>query len=258
MNKSFGNIAAVIAALILAAHIAPLAAQTSNAPLPVLTAGNTATNPVPRDEKWVKRHEGFLAQAKANQINVLFLGDSITDFWQTRGSNVWNQYYAPRQAADFGISADRTQHVLWRIAQGELDGLKPKVVVLLIGTNNTGKEKTSDKIRNTTEEAIEGVTAVVKAVHAKLPGSKLLLLGIFPRGEANDPQRQQIKEINSAIAKLADNSSIVYLDIGDQFLSADGSLSKEIMPDLLHPSEKGYAIWAKAMEPTLAAMLGAK
>ena len=116
----------------------------STAPAPagntILAIPNTATNPVPRDAKWVKRHEGFVQEAQNGGIEILFLGDSITDFWRNRGSNVWNQYYAPRHAANFGISGDRTQHLLWRIDHGELDGIHPKVVVLMIGTNNTGKE----------------------------------------------------------------------------------------------------------------------
>ena len=218
-------------------------------------AQNTATNPVPRDPRWVHRHEGFVAEAKTNRIDLLFLGDSITDFWRNRGSNVWNQFYAPRHAANFGISGDRTQHVLWRIEHGELDNIHPRVVVLMIGTNNTGKERNSDKIRNTTQETIEGVTAVVNEIRAKLPDTKILLLAIFPRGEKNDPQRAQVEEINKSIATLADGKMIRFLNINDKFLEPDGTLPRNIMPDLLHPNAHGYQIWADAMEPTLAPML---
>jgi beta-glucosidase len=248
-----------MAGIVLAAftfHFSPLLAQSlptnslEFSPPPL----NTATNPVPRDKNWLLRHDEFLKEGRSEKIDLLFLGDSITDFWRTKGSNVWNCFYAPRHAADFGINADRTQHLLWRIQHGELDGLRPRVVVLLIGTNNTGKERNSNKIRNTTEEVIEGVTAVVKAVRARLPGSKILLLGIFPRGETDNPQRRQIREINTAIARLADNRTVVFLDIGDKFLSPDGLLSKDIMSDSLHPTEKGYEIWAGAMEPTLSAL----
>ena len=129
-----------------------------------VVAQNAATNPVPLGSGWVARHEGFVAQAKQGGIDILFMGDSITDFWRNRGSNVWNQYYAPRHAANFGISGDRTQHVLWRMDNGELDGIKPKVVVLMIGTNNTGKERDKKTPRNTPAEAIEGVTAVVNDI----------------------------------------------------------------------------------------------
>ena len=216
---------------------------------------DTATNPVPRDSGWIKRHEGFVQQEQKDGIDVLFMGDSITDFWRNRGTGVWNQYYAPRHAANFGISADRTQHVLWRMDHGELDGLKPKVVVLMIGTNNTGKENDHKTPRNTVPEVAEGVQAVVNDIRAKLPDSKILLLAIFPRGTLDDPQRAQVALINTLIAKLDDGKIVKFLDIGSKFLEFDGTLSKSIMPDLLHPNAKGYQIWADAMEPTLFEML---
>ena len=115
----------------------------------------STTNPVPRDVKWVARHEGFVQIAKKGGVDLLFMGDSITDFWRNRGSNVWDKYYAPRNAANFGISADRTEHVLWRMDNGELEGIKPKVVVLMIGTNNTGKERDGKTPRNQPPEVIQ-------------------------------------------------------------------------------------------------------
>ena len=184
----------------------------------------------------------------------MFIGDSITDGWRNRDLQVWTKSYAPRHALNLGIGGDRTQHVLWRIQRGELDGLKPKAVVLMIGTNNTGKERDGSP-RNSTAEVIAGVKAVVKQIRAKLPKSKLLLLAIFPRGAANGPERAQIKEINAAIAKLDDGQMIRFLDIGKVFLAEDGSIPKTIMPDLLHPNEQGYQLWADAIEPALAAML---
>ena len=216
---------------------------------------NTAIIPVPRDANWVKRHESFVKEAKRGGIDILFLGDSITDFWRNRGSNVWNQYYAPRHAANFGISGDRTQHVLWRMDHGELDGISPKVVVLMIGTNNTGKERNSNQIRDTVPETIAGVQAVVRELREKLPQSKILLLAIFPRGTLDDPQRAQVALINTVIAKLGDEKMVRYLDIDPRFLESDGTLPRSIMPDLLHPNERGYQIWAEAMEPTLDEML---
>jgi lysophospholipase L1-like esterase len=217
-------------------------------------ATNTATNPVPRDAAWIKRHEGFLKIAQAGGVDLLFLGDSITDFWRNRGSNVWNSYYGERHAANFGISADRTQHVLWRIDQGELDGIHPKVVVLMIGTNNTGKEKDGSP-RNSSSEVIDGVKAVVARIREKLPDTKILLLGIFPRSTFDNPQRAQVALINTVLAKLDDGKVVRFLDIGPQFLEADGTLPVSIMPDLLHPNAKGYQIWASAMEPALAEMM---
>jgi len=222
----------------------------------VALAENSAIVPASRTSptNWIARHEGFLAEARQGSFDVVFIGDSITDGWRSRGREVWDKSYAPRHALNLGIGGDRTQHVLWRIQHGELDGLKPKVVVLMIGTNNTGKEKDGSP-RNSTAEVIEGVTTVVKAIRAKLPESKLLLLAVFPRGTVDAPQRAQIKEINTAIAKLDDGKMIKFLDIGKVFLAEDGSIPKSIMPDLLHPNAEGYQRWADAMEPTLAAML---
>ncbi len=219
-------------------------------------AANTAIEPVPRSGGPARQHEEFVALAKKGGIDLLFLGDSITDFWRTRGKEVWDKNFAPLHAANFGISADRTQHVLWRLNNGEVDGISPKVVVLLIGTNNTGVE-TNGSPRNSTEEAIEGVTKVVQTLRTKLPQSKILLLAVFPRGDPKGPPAgsTQIKDLNAAIAKLADGKSIRFLDIGHIFLGPDGKVSPEIMPDLLHPSPKGYELWAEAIRQPLAEMM---
>ena len=241
-------IAFLCAANVFAQNTAPVA--TTNA-----AVQNAATNPVPLGAGWVARHQGFVAQAKQGGIDILFMGDSITDFWRNRGSNVWNQYYAPRHAANFGISGDRTQHVLWRMDNGELDGIKPKVVVLMIGTNNTGKERDKKTPRNTVPETIAGVQAVVADIRARLPDSKILLLAIFPRGDGGPEQQAQINEINPVIAKLDDGKMVKFLDIGAKFLDANGTLPTSIMPDLLHPNEHGYQIWADAMNPTLDEMM---
>jgi lysophospholipase L1-like esterase len=137
---------------------------------------------------------------------------------------------------------------------GELDGIHPKVVVLMIGTNNTGRNNDGSP-RNSNIEVIAGVTAIVNDFRTRLPDSKILLLAIFPRGNFDDPQRAQVALINTAIAKLDDGKMVKFIDIGSNFLEADGTLPKSIMPDLLHPNAKGYQIWADAMEPTLAEML---
>ena len=221
-------------------------------------AENTAILPVPRTfpTNWMALHDSYVARAKQGQIDLLFLGDSITAGWQwdQGGLNVWNQYYAPRRASEFGIGYDRTQNTLWRIEHGELDGIKPKVVVLLIGTNNAGNED-DGKPRNTTPEIVAGVTTLVKELRARLPASKVLLLGIFPRGEKNDPVRAQVQDVNSQLARLDDGKTVKFLDLGSKFLETDGTLSRDIMPDLLHPNERGYRIWAQAMEDTLAGMM---
>jgi lysophospholipase L1-like esterase len=225
-------------------------------------ATNSAIRPEPRDPNWVKRHESFVALPKQG-IDVLFLGDSITDFWrrdqterQFGGKKVFEANYGSLRTINLGISGDRTQHVLWRMQNGELDGLAPKLVVLMIGTNNTGFETDKVTPRNSVPETIEGVKAIVHGLHAKLPGAKILLLAVFPRGEKPDnPLRLQVNEINRGIASLDDGKVVRYLDIGPKFLTADGTLTKEIMPDFLHPNSHGYEIWAAAMRPTFTELL---
>ena len=204
---------------------------------------------------WMERHERYLQEAKQGPYDLVFLGDSITDFWHDKGSNVWNRYYAPRRALNLGIRGDLTQHVLWRIENGELDGLSPKALVLLIGTNNNGRNKTNSPPRNTPAEAIEGVARVVKEVRAKLPQTKILLLAIFPREDPTGPPSENIRETNEGIAKLADGRMVTFLDINANFVDKDGRLLDGVMPDRLHPGEQGYEIWAKAMEPTLERLL---
>lgn len=214
-------------------------------------AENSAVVPTLRND-WLQRHNGFVAEAKKGGIDLLFVGDSITDFWRNRGKNVWNERYASLKAANFGISGDRTEHVLWRLQNGELQGIDPKVTVLMIGTNNLG--------RNTVEQIAAGVTAIVDEIKKQLPHTRILLLAIFPRDEKPDsPSRTKIAAINAILSKLDDGGrSVAYLDIGQKFLQADGVLSPTIMPDFLHPNEKGYEIWADAMAPKLAALLGQK
>ncbi len=222
---------------------------------------NTAVEPAPKEAHWMQRHEAFVAEAKQGGIQVLFLGDSITDFWrdtnpQRGGKAVWDREYAPLHAVNFGISADRTQNVLWRLAHGEAEGYQPKVVVLMIGTNNTGLESDGTP-RNTTAETVEGVTAVVHELRARFPAAKILFLAIFPRGEKDSPQRAEVAEVNRELAKLNDGQHVFYLDIGGRFLDAEGNLPRDVMPDLLHPSLKGYEIWADAIRAPLQQLLAA-
>jgi beta-glucosidase len=220
---------------------------------------NTAIAPEPRPGAWTKQHEGFLEQAKKGDVGVLFLGDSITQGWKGAGKDVWARHYAPRKAANFGIGGDRTQHVLWRLDNGEVDPIKPKVVVLMIGTNNLGA--------NNDDQIVEGITTVVSSLRSKLPESKVLLLAVFPRGVAgasrntaltSTPTEPRIAKINERIAKLDDDKTVEYLDIGARFLDSNGQIPKEIMPDFLHLSRKGYQIWADAIEPTLWEMVDQK
>ena len=218
-----------------------------SAPMAHSRGEGTTTRPVPRDGSWMKLHARFLERARSSEgIDLLFLGDSITQGW---GNNaVWQRYYGPRNAANFGIGGDRTEHVLWRIQNGEIDGISPKVVVLMIGTNNSGS--------NSAGEIAEGIKAIVTTLREKLPRTKVLLLGVFPRGERPDnPVRAKLAAVNEIIATLDDGENVKYLDIGERFLNDDGTLSREIMPDFLHLSRKGYRIWADAIEPTLWSML---
>jgi lysophospholipase L1-like esterase len=212
---------------------------------------NSAIVPVTRSNptNWLARHEGFVKEAKADGINLLFMGDSITDAWRSRGKNVWNKFYGSRHAANFGIGGDRTEHVIWRIENGELDGLDPKVIVLMIGTNNSNS--------NSPDQISEGVEKIVSLMREKCPKSKILLLAIFPRGkpDANPKQMETIHTVNERIAKLDDGKMITFLDINKVFLGEDGKVHPEIMPDYLHPNEQGYQLWADAMEPTLEKML---
>ena len=214
--------------------------------------GTSATKPAPRDANWMKRHDGFVAQAKQGGVDLLFLGDSITDGWRGRGKAVWEKYWAPLKAANFGIGGDRTQHVLWRLDHGNLDGLKPKVAVVLIGVNNIPDDNNSPR------QVLEGVTAVVNKLREKLPETKVLLLGIFPFREDFCDQRAKALQVNQALHKLDDGQWIRFLDIGYRFIQPDGRISKDMMRDFLHLSPTGYRLWAEAIEPELAVMLGEK
>jgi beta-glucosidase len=201
-------------------------------------------------ETWKKLHAGHRERTKKGGVDVVFLGDSITQGWGGAGAKVWRNRYEPLNAVNYGIGGDTTREVLYRLNDGILDGIKPKAVVLLIGTNNFGL--TSD----TPADVGKGVEAVVRNVRKKAPDAKILLLGIFPRDKAvGTAFRKKIAEANAAIAKIADGKSVVYLDIGKKFLAADGTLPAEIMPDALHLSEKGYGIWADAIEEQLKAFL---
>ena len=234
---------------LLCAALLPLAAQ----------AQSTAVEPAPqRGQGWMNRHDAFLAEAKRGGIDLLFLGDSITDFLRdpARGLPVWERNFAPLHAANFGISADRTQHLLWRLDHGEVDGISPKVVVLLIGTNNTGWESDLKTPRNSTEEALQGVTLIVHTLLTKLPHTKILLMAVFPRAdEKGPPPGKQIPEINAALARLADGKFVQFLDLGPKLLDAKGEVSRDLMPDLLHPNTRGYEIWADALREPLARLM---
>ncbi len=236
---------AAVALLLVAARFQD---KSFDSALTVLAQDKPATVvPTPKDEK---RHLGFVEIAKKGGVDLLLLGDSITDGWRSGGKKVYAEAFEPLKSANFGIGGDRTQHVLWRLQNGELEGITPKLCMLMIGTNN-GKDPA--------EDVAAGITAIVKEIHTKSPTTKVLLLGIFPRGEKPNPGREKNDKVNTIVAKLDDGGKTVkYLDIGAKFMNEDKTISKEIMPDYLHLTEKGYQIWADAVLPTVKEMLGAK
>jgi N-acetylglucosamine-6-sulfatase len=196
---------------------------------------------------WSKRHQEKVKQASSGKHDLIFIGDSITHGWENAGKATWETHFAKRKALNLGFSGDRTEHVLWRLNNGELRRQQDaKVVVIMIGTNNTGQKKQD------ASETADGVERILSVLRARCPKARVLLLGIFPR----DPQptgkgRKLNDAINERLAKFHDGERVHYLDIGSKFLDEKGRLTKEIMPDFLHPKEKGYGIWADAIEPKL-------
>ena len=217
-----------------------------SSPFPSVPAGvNSAIYPLPRLD-WVARvkADNDNAAPLADKIQVIFDGDSITDGWQGNGHDVWQEHYAKIGAYDFGISGDRTEHLLWRLTQGQTKGIHPKLILLMIVTNNLGS--------NTNAEIAEGIKAIINEYRKLCPSAVILLQGIFPRSQsATDPLRARIKEINKIISTYADGKNVLFLDFGDKFLQPDGTLSPEIMPDFLHPNARGYQIWADAIQPVI-------
>jgi lysophospholipase L1-like esterase len=219
--------------------------QAAEPPAPRTPESSTTPN-----NRNPKRHDGFMARLKQGPVGLLFLGDSITDGWPGKAKDTWAKFdsYHP---ADFGVSGERTEDVLWRITNGELDGIDPKAVVIMIGTNNIGHFNDEKP-----EWVAAGVKKILAVVHEKLPKAKILLLGVFPRGATkDDSKRQRVDAINALIKDFNDGKVVTYLDIGPKFLDAQGNLPKEIMPDALHPNAQGYQIWYDAMWPVLEPML---
>jgi lysophospholipase L1-like esterase len=242
-------------------RIAPFATTVTLLPLLLLTPARAQDKPQDKPsscapaQKNPDRHAQFLKDKeealKKGPVELLFVGDSITDAWRRPDSAQYKLFlerWGKHNPLNIGISGDKTEHVLWRLEHGEVDGLKPKVVVLMIGTNNLG-----NKPQSTPGDTAAGVKCVVEKLREKLPDSKILLLAVFPRGkEVNHPFRAQVRSVNDEIAKLDDGGKHVkYLDIGAEFLAADGTLTPEVMPDALHPNENGYRIWADSMGPEL-------
>jgi len=220
-----------------------------------IVVGSVAMGQDPKDNPAAKaanrdnaRHKQFLEIVAKGEGDVIFLGDSITQGWEGN-KKIWTENFGAFKPVNLGISGDQTGHVLWRITDGkEIAPLKPKVAVIMIGTNNTGG--------HSAEQIAGGIEAIVKELRKQKPEMKILLLGVFPRSaKAEDAIRAKIKKINETIAKLDDGKFVFYKDIGDKFLDEDGTLDKKIMPDLLHLSAAGYEIWASAIKEDIAKLL---
>jgi len=216
-----------------------------------------SVKPVVQDAKWavkwwMPRHKEKLAlKDKMGQVDLVFLGDSITHAWDNKGKDVWKQYYEKRKALNIGFSGDRTEHVLWRLNNGAVDGIKPKLLVMMIGTNNTGHRM--DKA----EDTALGIKNILQALSKKLPETKVLLLAVFPRGEKPEHKmRVRNDEINKIIKTYADDKKVFWLDINQKFLDSNGVLPKSVMKDLLHPNKDQYKVWAEAIEPKVKVLMG--
>lgn len=229
---------------------APLVAQEAKK--------SSSTTPASRPQKgWQERHKKFVEQSKAGDVQVAFIGDSITQGWEGNGKEAWAKHFAPLKAGNYGIGGDSTQHVLWRVTEGkELEGISPKVAVMMIGTNNTRN--------NSPDEIAAGVEAIIKELRKQKPELKVILLAVFPRTTVFNPPKDKvsagelmpkINEINERIAKFGDDKNVFYMDINKIFLDDDGGMSKSIMYDYLHLSAKGYERWAEAIEPKVKELL---
>ena len=199
-----------------------------------------------------EKHENNKGVAQAGDIDVLFMGDSITDFWRNEegayaGKPVLDQYWPDLNIANFGIAGDTTQGVLYRLNNGEGEGFTPEAIMLMIGTNNTNA--------NNHMEIAEGIGAIVLDMQTRWPEAEILLLAIFPRSTPDDPVRDKIARINDIISRLDYREKVHYLDIGYVFLDENGYIPESVMSDLLHPSTRGYELWAEAVKDPLAKLL---
>ena len=203
-------------------------------------------------EWWMPRHEAVNERLKQGNVDLLFIGNSITHGWENAGREYWDKYYGSRNAVNMGFSGDRTQHVLWRLDRYDFGNISPKLAIIMIGTNNSNGED------NTAEEIADGIITICKRLRDQFPKMKILLLAIFPRG--HEPSAQRDKNANASLmaSRIADNKMIHYLDINDAFLTEGRLLPEEIMPDYLHPNRAGYKIWAESIESTVAQLMSEK
>jgi beta-glucosidase len=200
---------------------------------------------------WQDRHEEKLkTKDQLKDIDIVMLGDSITHNWEKDGKPVFDSEFKNYKVLNLGFSGDRTEHVLWRLRNGAVGGIRPRVVMLLIGTNNTGHREESPT------ETASGIAAIISELRTRVPGAKILLQAIFPRDRlASGKLRKQNDAVNAIIKDFADGETVVFADINDAFLDQQRRLSKKIMPDFLHPNRQGYQKWADAILPALKRLL---
>lgn len=198
---------------------------------------------------WLKRHEGFLEQTRRGNIDVLFLGDSITEGFD---GEIWQRDFAPLRTANFGIGGDEVQHVTWRVLNGEIEGLSPRVIVVLIGTNNIGN------VGHPAADVAKGVELLIKTLRTRLPQARIILNAVFPRDQKpGTPFRTQVAELNRLIQPLADGKQVVWLDVCAKLMEPNGEISATVMPDFLHLTPVGYARWATDLLPLVRHLLTA-
>lgn len=225
------------------AILSSVGADASDLPVGSKPAKRTTEFPWMSVAMWDRMHAEDVLIAQHDKVDVLFLGDSITAGWDPA---LWQQHFAPLKSANFGIGGDHTGNLLWRLQHGAIGNLRPKLIVLLAGVNNL------DHLEETPEQVAEGVSRVVQQLRLAWPESKILLNGVFPFEEsATSPQRQIVKNLNLQLARLADGKQVIFKDYGHLFLRPDGTISAEVMGDFLHPTKKGYEIWANAMLPDI-------
>ena len=235
----------------------PIAAATAVAGL----LWGQADRAVPRaDKNSQAAHEQLLQKARQGRIDVYFEGDSITRRWGATDYpqllENWRQNFFGWNAANFGWGADRVENILWRLENGELDGVHPKVIVLLAGTNNVGNHLPPEGAEALSAEVTRGLQAIVRVMRSKAPGAVIVVTGIFPRND-NMEVLPVIARINANLARIADGVAIRYLNINGQLADADGKLRDGMMnPDKLHPALPAYQIWADALKPVFTELLG--
>jgi lysophospholipase L1-like esterase len=214
-----------------------------------------------KDENSRIAHEQLLAKRKQGRIDVYFEGDSITRRWGATDYpqllEHWTKTFFGWNAADFGWGADKVENILWRLTNGELDDVNPKVIVLLAGTNNVGNKVAPEGIDEAAANVTRGLDAVVRVMQAKAPAAVIVLMGIFPRNDGMAVM-PEIDKINRNLAGMADGRKILYLNINDKLADADGKLFPGMMNerDKLHPVLNGYQVWSDALKPVLVKLLG--